>query len=107
MNLGVYISSFYEERLIVPCISEVLKVFPQVELIDLGSEDKTLSRVRQHFNIPIHKYKDISGAEWTVLKNEYASKHDWVFWIDGDEIYDQENLIILRDKINSRKYNAS
>lgn len=106
MNLGVYVSSFNEERLIKPCVSSIKQVFPEIEVVDLGSTDSTINKVEEVGDIPIHKYTNVSGADWTRLKNEFADKHDWVFFIDGDEIYLKSQLEILKDKIYNGKYHA-
>ena len=116
MNLGVYVSTLDEDVLIEATLKNVVKVFPQVELIDLGSQDKTLSIV-DRLGIPINRHVlpaasakysfDGPGQKWTELKNEYADKHDWILLLDGDEIFDEENLLNLKAKAESgSKYTA-
>ncbi len=114
MNLGVYVTTLNEEVLIGPVLEAVLQVFPQVEVIDIGSEDNTLAmvasfnvRVRKH-TLPEAKYKgDHATAQaYTDIKNVYASKHDWVFFIDGDEIYNEENLLKIKEEAASGEYTA-
>lgn len=115
MELGVYISTFNEELFIEDTLRDVVKVFPQVEVIDLGSKDCTLMYLNQ-FDIPVHRHvmpkkqwkhdPNTPGQEWTRLKNHYAAKHDWVFFIDGDEIYNEENLLKMKANIESRRYTA-
>jgi len=59
--------------------------------------------------MPEKKWKhdpNTPGQEWTRLKNYYASKHDWAFFIDGDEIYNEENLLKVKTKIESGRYTA-
>ena len=115
MNLGVYVSTLDEEILIEAALKNIVKVFPQVELIDLGSRDATLDIVRR-LNVPINehvlpvksaKYSfDGPGQKWTELKNEYANKHDWILLLDGDEIFDEENLRKLKAKAYSEPVNG-
>jgi glycosyltransferase involved in cell wall biosynthesis len=115
MNLGVYVSTLNEEVFIEHTLRDVVKVFPQVEVIDLGSKDTTLECLRK-FDIPVNrhtmpvrktKHHPIhAGSEWTRLKNEYAAKHDWVLFIDGDEIFNEENLLKLKAKVDDGKYTA-
>jgi glycosyltransferase involved in cell wall biosynthesis len=115
MNLGVYVSTLNEEVLIEDTLRHVVKVFPQVEVIDLGSKDFTIECLLR-FDIPVHrhtlpvrrtKHDPVNaGTEWTKLKNEYAAKHDWVLFIDGDEIFDEENLLKLKAKAGDEKYTA-
>ena len=115
MNLGVYVSTLDEEVLIEAALKNVVKVFPQVEVIDLGSKDSTLEIVRR-LGVPINehvlpdkssKYSfDGPGQKWTELKNEYANKHDWILLLDGDEIFDEENLRRLKAKAYSEPVNG-
>jgi glycosyltransferase involved in cell wall biosynthesis len=114
-DLGVYVSTLNEEVLIESTLRYVVEVFPQVEVIDLGSKDRTLARANQ-FGIPVNHHvmpKRITkhhpvhaGAEWTRLKNEYTAKHDWVFFIDGDEVFNKENLLKMKAKIEEGSYAA-
>ena len=106
MNVGVYISCLNEENLIAACIKPVLEVFPQVEVIDLDSKDSSLSIVKS-FDVPLRQYKNVTGADWTDLKNALSLRHDWVLFIDGDEIFPVEQLHRLRkEKLLSGKYDA-
>jgi glycosyltransferase involved in cell wall biosynthesis len=110
-DLGVYISTLDEEVLIEAALENVVKVFPQVELIDLGSTDKTLESVKR-LGVPINQHiltpktskhsTDGPAHQWIALKNKYADKHDWIFMIDGDEIWDEENLLKLKAKWENR-----
>lgn len=107
MDLGVYVSTLDEEIFISSALKNVIKVFPQVEVIDLGSRDATVPIV-QSLGVPVNehvlpnkssKYSfDGPAQAWTELKNEYANKHDWILLLDGDEIFDEENLRRLKAK---------
>lgn len=99
MNLGVYITAKDEELLIRPCVERVLKVFPQAELIDIGSQDSTLEIAGEL--LPCHKHAHMEGSEYTALKRELSSRHDWVFWIDGDEIYPHDSLLSIKKRIEN------
>ena len=115
MDLGVYISTLNEEVLIEAALKNVIKVFPQVRVIDLGSKDLTLDIVRG-LNVPINehvftrksaKYSfDGPAQQWIALKNEYADKHEWILLLDGDEIFDEENLLKLKAKAESGEHTA-
>ncbi len=104
-----------EEVLIESVLRPVLEVFPQVEVIDVGSEDKTLQIVDQ-FDVPVHKYNlrginnrtdgNVAGTKYIDIKNSFADKHEWCIFIDGDEIYNIENLNKIQEKINSSRYTA-
>jgi glycosyltransferase involved in cell wall biosynthesis len=114
-TLGVYVSTLNEEFFIEDTLRDVVKVFPQVEVIDLGSTDFTLECLNR-FGIPVHrhtmpvkKYKhdpNNAGQEWTNLKNHYAAKHDWVLFIDGDEIYNDENLLKMKELAGDETFTA-
>lgn len=96
-DLGVYVVACNEENLIKPCVLAVQKVFPQVEVVDLGSTDTTLERL-DDVEVAIAQYQGsgedgrLSGKEYTDLKNMYSKRHQWVFWVDGDEIWPEESL---------------
>ena len=108
MDLGVYVSTLNEELLIRATLKDVVKVFPQVEVIDLGSTDKTLEIVRS-MGVSINEHVLDSGnaaKQWIDLKNDYGHKHDWTLLLDGDEIFDEENLLKLKDKAECGNYLA-
>jgi glycosyltransferase involved in cell wall biosynthesis len=101
-ELGVYIPCLNEEYMITPCVRAIQKVLPQVEVIDLGSRDQTLKRLSK-LDVVVHHEEEAcratharryhyNGVRYVELKNEYSKKHDWVFWVDGDEIWPEDNL---------------
>lgn len=111
MDLGVYVSTLDEEVFIEACLKNIVKVFPEVEVIDLGSTDQTVDIVRR-LGVPVNehiltppssKYAfDGPPQQWTKLKNDYANKHEWILLLDGDEIFDEENLRRLKAKVFDR-----
>lgn len=103
MRLGVYITCMDEENLITPCVKGVQKVFPEVEVIELGSLDGSLAKL-ESLDVPIHLEGRMGGAEFTQLKNRYSSKWDWVFWVDGDEVWPEDQLRILKANYEANKY---
>jgi hypothetical protein len=116
MDLGVYISTLDEDVLIEAALKNLIKVFPQTEVIDLGSRDKTVKIVKR-LGVPInhHVFTQKTGKntfdgppqQWIQLKNDYADKHEWIFLLDGDEIFDEENLLKIKAKAESNaKYTA-
>jgi hypothetical protein len=104
MSLGVYVVCKDEENLITPCVTPLLKVFPQVEVIDLGSKDSTLDKLAS-LGCKVHN-RPCNAEEYPHLKNEFANKHEWVFWVDGDEIYPEENLHLVTKFIDSKNHHA-
>lgn len=101
MNLGVYIISLNEEIFIRDCITPIKKIFPQVELIDLGSRDSTLKKAKRT-GIKINSHK-IHRGDYSNLKNSYAQKHDWVFFVDGDEIFPIDQLLKIKQILGSKR----
>jgi glycosyltransferase involved in cell wall biosynthesis len=110
MDLGVYVATLDEDVLIEATLKNLVKVFPQVEVIDLGSRDKTVEIVKR-LGVPINRHVltaqtgkntfDGPAQQWIQLKNDYANKHDWILLLDGDEIFDEENLLKLKAKAES------
>ncbi len=115
MDLGVYVSTLDEEVLIEAALKNVVKVFPQVEVIDLGSTDRTLEIVRR-LGVPVNHHKlsrkkskydaNAGPQEWVALKNQYADKHEWILLLDGDEIFNEESLLKLKHRAESGVHEA-
>jgi len=98
MNLGVYISLKNDDLYIKDVIKPVLEVFPQVKIIDLESTDNSIERIKET-RVPYIVHNGIGGEKFTNLKNFYSKKHDWVVWIDSDEIYPVESLLKMKELI--------
>jgi len=118
-DLGVYISCYNEDLTILPVWKSVSKVFPQVKVLEVGSVDNSLSLLRNNGVKVIHEPVmscDDTASKWypdranlrcgayVALKSHYVSKHKWVFWIDGDELWPEEELRKIVPAINSGKY---
>lgn len=97
-NLGVYIICKNEEKLIRHCVEPVLKVFPQVKVIDLGSQDATLD-ILKDLGVQVTGISCTPG-QYSDLKNDLAKSHEWVIHIDGDEIFTIENLQKMNTYVN-------
>lgn len=103
-NLGVYVITKNEERLIKSCLSPLTSKFDNVELIDIGSKDDTIDIVKD-LNVPLHQ-KECTPEQYADLKNYYSSLHEWTFFVDGDEIYPEENLDNIIRLIQKDEYTA-
>lgn len=102
MDLGVYVFAKNEENLIVPCVSALQKVFPQVEVIDLGSKDSTLEKLLGlGCNV---RNVSCTPEEYPHLKNSLGKEHVWSFFVDGDEIYPEDQLRKIGPLIDSGQY---
>lgn len=88
-NIGVYITLLNDELLIPHSFAAVYKFFPQVKVIDVGSEDSSCDKVPKKHLIR-EGIKDPKG--YIEMKNSYSDKHDQVFWLDSDEIYPESAL---------------
>lgn len=97
MNLGVYINCRNEDLFIRPCINAVKKVFPEVKVLDTGSTDDSVKFARK-LKVPVYS-EEVQGTEYSEFRNQFLKLHDWVFFIDADEIYPENSLLQLRDKI--------
>ena len=89
MNIGVYITLLNDEYLIPYSFAAIHKFFPEVKVLDFGSEDSSCNRIPKKSLIRCGKQ---NPKDYITLKNEFSSKHDQVFWIDADEIYPESSL---------------
>jgi glycosyltransferase involved in cell wall biosynthesis len=105
-SLGVYVPTRDDENLIGPCLQALVSRFPELVVLDIGSKDNTIREAKK-FGVEIHKIGLISGKEYTELKCEYSKKHEWVFWIDSDEIYPEESLIKIERRLKDPDYEYS
>jgi hypothetical protein len=101
MDLGVYITAKDDDIYIQDVIAPIIKAFPQAIAVDLGSSDKTVDKIRET-GIPYLIDPCLDGRMFTDVMNKYASRHDWVFWVDSDEIYLPEPLEVMKELIERR-----
>lgn len=105
MNEKIKISSILiaknEERNIKACIESQLNCIDDiVVIVDSKSEDKTLDIVKSFGNRVNYEVCDWLGFAKTKIYAVSKTKHEWVFWIDADEVIRSE----LAEEINSLKY---
>ena len=103
MNLGVYIPAKNDDIFIADVIKPVLEVFPEVQFIDLGSVDKTV-QIAKSMGLPVNVHEGLDGLAYKKLLNHYSRKHDWVIWIDSDEIFPVECLHKLKELIKEGEH---
>ncbi len=99
-DLGVFISVHNAEYMIKPCIESVRKVFPEVLIVDVGSEDDSV-KIAQSLGVDVAKFGRLSGEEYTDLKEEMTTKTKYAFWTDADEVWPEESLELLQHSIGS------
>lgn len=100
MSLGVYICALNEDRFILDCIKPALEVFPDLTVIDLGSTDNTIDKVRSQ-GVSLICEKMNHPSNFPVIKNKHSDKHEKVIWIDADEIYPVPALEKLKRDIEN------
>lgn len=100
MSLGVYVCALDEDRFIIDCLKPALEVFPDISVVDLGSTDDTIDKVRS-LGVPVFCEKLAHPREFPDVKNKYSDKHEKVIWIDPDEIYPVDALEKLKYNIEN------
>lgn len=95
-DLGVYITLYNDENFIVPCVEAIKKVFPSVEVLDLGSQDNSVALAKK-----LTVVRDCRDARHVIkypeFKNEIAKNHKFIFWIDADEVYPETELLKIKE----------
>ncbi len=95
-----------EDMYIERVLKNVANFCDHVRVIDNGSTDDTVERVKkcvkEHSNISLEFFWNIAKSHKIV--EQYAGLNKWVFGVDGDEIYDPVGLSLLRPKILAGKY---
>lgn len=107
MKISVIVPTFNEEK----CISNSLKRIDrylknrnfkyEIIIVDDGSKDKTLEKVKGFINIKILKNKKNMGKGYSVKKGVEAAKMDWILFSDADlstPIEELDKFILLKDK---------
>jgi len=90
-DLGIYISVYNCEYMIEPCVKAIKKVFPNPVIVDVGSEDASADRA-EGLGVEVMRCGRLSGEDYTVLKEELATKHKYVFMTDSDEVWPEYAL---------------
>lgn len=93
------------ERYIEQCIASVFEVVSEVIIVDTGSTDNTLERVKR-FHPQIYHYKwnnNFADARNLSLKH---AKSDYILVLDADEVVYPEDLPKLTERINNTDADA-
>lgn len=83
-KLSVIIITKNEEKNIARCLESVTFA-DEVILVDSGSTDKTIEIAKQFKNVKIIQTEWFGFVENKKIALQNAT-HDWVFWIDADEV---------------------
>lgn len=108
-SLSIIVICKNEEKVIERCItaiSEDLRSYDEIIVVDTGSTDNTLSILNRMKNIKILHFPwndDFSEARNFGIAN--ANK-DWIFFIDSDEILVKGSLYFLEEAIENIESNS-
>jgi len=93
LPISAYIITFNEEKNIRRCL-ESLKDFAEIVIVDSFSTDNTIS-IAKEYTQKIHQH------EWPGHTKQYVyalslTSHEWVLWMDADEVAAAELLDEIR-----------
>jgi glycosyltransferase involved in cell wall biosynthesis len=84
-----------EEANLPDCLGPIANLFHEIIVVDTGSTDGTKACAQQHGA----KVFDYSWVDSFAAARNESLKHasgDWIFWLDGDDRFDETNLEKLR-----------
>jgi glycosyltransferase involved in cell wall biosynthesis len=78
-------------------ITPLLESFPEVVIVDTGSDDGTreyLESLPKHVNVIDFIWID----DFSAARNQYlkAASSDWIYWMDADEYLNPKNIDVLK-----------
>ena len=95
-----------EELYIEQVIRNILDFCDEIIVVDNMSEDQTFDIVtklaKAYSKIRLFREENLLLIQDYVA--QYAGTNTWVFWVDGDELYDPRGLRKLRTELLNRKY---
>lgn len=95
-----------EDLYIERVLKNIIDFSDEIIVLDNMSSDKTFEIVRKlsqkYKKIRLFKIKDAFLSHKFIEK--YANTNTWIFGVDGDEIYDPDGLLRLREEILTGKY---
>jgi glycosyltransferase involved in cell wall biosynthesis len=97
-----------EDIFIMHSIKNIIRFCDKIIILDNYSTDKTheiIKNIKNKFpnKIDYSRIKKISQSHKYI--ESYANKKNWIFRVDGDEIFDEKRLLILKKDIKKNKYN--
>ena len=95
------------ERTIRNCVNSLIELSDELVIIDDYSEDKTISIIKKLFpsaRFFKRKLNDNFGAQRNFALTK--AKHDWVLFIDSDEIITKELSDEIKNTLRNPKFNA-
>lgn len=90
LPVTVVVTTLNEERHIARCLS-VLEAFDQIIVVDSNSTDRTVEIARD-CGVAVVSYqwdgRYPKKRGWCLEKLDF--KHDWIFWVDADEVVSKD-----------------
>jgi len=97
-----------EDIFIKNSIQNIIKFCDKIIILDNYSTDKTheiIKNIKNKFPNKIEYSRIIKISQSHKYVESYANKKNWIFQVDGDEIFDEKRLLILKKDIKTNKYN--
>ncbi len=89
-----------EAKRIDKCLKKISRIVDEVLVLDTGSEDDTVEKVKT-YGAQVFTFdwdNDFSKAR-NMLRDR--ATNDWLLWIDGDEFFSHELIQEICEKLNS------
>lgn len=90
--LKAYATLYNAELMIEPCLRAAMKVFPDIEVIDVGSEDSG-PEIAERLGARVTKLGRLDATEYVFMKEEWSRKSKHVIWIDADEVWPEKSIL--------------
>ena len=97
-----------EDIFIKNSINKIIKFCDKIIILDNYSTDQTyeiIKNIKNKFPNKIEHSRIIKISQSHKYIESYANKKNWIFQVDGDEIFDEKRLLILKKDIKKNKYN--
>ncbi len=100
MKISAHVLIKNEENFIWFAINSILDYVDEVLVWDNGSKDKTVSIIESIKSSKI-KFRDVSKIRFEKARQEMIddTKADWIFLLDGDEIWHDAAISNIKDQI--------
>tara|TARA_B100001989_G_C24509651_1_gene449667 strand:+ start:283 stop:1101 length:819 start_codon:yes stop_codon:yes gene_type:complete len=99
--VSVLITTKNEEKNILRCL-ESCKNFSEVIVIDSHSNDKTIKIARDYgAQVELFKWNGLYPKKRGWCLENLDIKHDWVFWVDADEVLTPEIISEIAEIFNT------
>jgi glycosyltransferase involved in cell wall biosynthesis len=94
-----------EERFIKLCLDSVKDYVDEIMVVDNGSTDRTVE-ILESYGAKV--FIDKTRGDLSYLRNLAKSKSngEWIFFLDGDECVEKEDMLRIVDLCNSKLYYA-